>query len=59
LSKARTEIARAIREFGMVLTTDYSIKEIQLEFSFSAEGKFLGFGAGGAASFKVVVVPKG
>ena len=54
---AKTEIKKMIDEVASILTTEYDIKEIELEVSFNASGKFIGFGAGGAASIKIKIAP--
>ncbi len=36
---------------------DYEVAEISLSVSFSADGKFLGFGVGGATSMKIKLTP--
>ena len=54
---AKTEIKKMIDEVASILTTEYDIKEIELFISFSAKGKFLGIGAGGAASIKIKIAP--
>jgi hypothetical protein len=55
--KAKQEIKKFVSEFATDMTEEYAIKEIELEISFNAEGKFLGFGVGGAASIKVHIAP--
>ena len=57
VEKAKTEIKKMIDEVAGILTTEYDIKEIELLISFSASGKFLGIGAGGAASIKIKIAP--
>ncbi len=54
---AKAEIKEMIDEVAGILTTEYNIKEIELEVSFNASGKFIGFGAGGAASIKIKIAP--
>ena len=51
LNKAKTEINSLIKEIASTMVESYSISEIELTASFSADGKFMGFGVGGAASF--------
>ena len=58
LSKARGEIDSLIVSLGD-LTDGYSVKEIELAVSFSADGKFLGVGVGGATSIKMRFAPDG
>ncbi len=57
--KAKTEIKDMIEEIASILTSEYKIKEIELEVSFSADGKFLGFGVGGSTSIKIKITPAG
>lgn len=44
-------------DFLQTMGEDYEIAEIELSASFSADGKFLGFGVGGDASIKLKVRP--
>lgn len=57
MAKARYEIRESLHELAATLTMDFEISEIELAISFSAEGKFLGFGIGGATSIKVKIKP--
>ena len=57
LTKAKGEIQRIISEFASILTDEYAITEIEMQISFNADGKFLGFGIGGAASVTVKISP--
>ncbi|MBI3790920.1 MAG: hypothetical protein HY275_08575 [Gemmatimonadetes bacterium] len=54
---ARTQIDESLDELVQVLAGPYRIKSIEVQVSFSAEGKFLGFGVGGATSIKLVIEP--
>jgi hypothetical protein len=57
-NKAKTEINSLIKEIASTMTESYSISEIELTASFSADGKFMGFGVGGAASIKIKITPE-
>jgi hypothetical protein len=57
LAGARDEIKRVVAEFATAMTEEYNIKEIAMQISYSADGKFLGFGVGGAASITVKIGP--
>jgi hypothetical protein len=57
LAASQTQIKKSLQELASVFTQDFVVSEIQLAMSFSAEGKFLGFGAGGAMSVKVTIRP--
>ncbi len=57
LHKASEQIRAMVAELAAVLTEQYRITRIELTLSFNAEGKFLGFGAGGAASVTVTIAP--
>jgi hypothetical protein len=59
MAKAQSEIRESLQELASVLTMDFEISEIELSISFSADGKFLGFGIGGATSIKVKIKPVG
>ena len=56
-SKAKKEIDGLADEMISSMNGDYEIKEIELSASFSADGKFLGIGVGGAATIKVKIAP--
>ena len=57
-SKAKNEINGFVSEIMETMTTNYKISEIELSASFSADGKFLGFGVGGAATIKIKLTPE-
>jgi hypothetical protein len=57
IQKAREEAARLLRGFADTLSEEYVVKQIEMTVSFSADGKFLGFGPGGAVSAKLIVAP--
>ena len=57
LTAARSQIEKAIGELASIMTEDYRIDEIEFSVSFDADGRFLGFGVGGAASIKVKIKP--
>jgi hypothetical protein len=56
-AKAKEEINGIIEEIIDTMTEDYVISEIEFNASFSADGKFMGIGVGGAASIKIKVTP--
>ncbi|MDH5189902.1 MAG: hypothetical protein OEW89_01480 [Gammaproteobacteria bacterium] len=55
--KARKEIDSIVDEIVSTMTDEYVISEIELSASFSADGKFMGFGVGGAATIKIKITP--
>ena len=57
LTKAKDEINDLIQEVIDTATTDYSIHEIEFAASFSADGKFMGIGVGGAATITFRIRP--
>ena len=57
LSKAKSEIQKLMEELAE-LTDGYTVSEIELAASFSADGKFLGIGVGGATTIKVRFRPE-
>jgi hypothetical protein len=57
LTAARSQIEKAIGELASIMTEDYRIDEIEFSVSFDADGRFLGFGVGGAASITVKIKP--
>jgi hypothetical protein len=54
---AKLEIQAMLDEFVSMMGERYHVTEIELSAGFSADGKFLGFGVGGAASIKVKIRP--
>jgi hypothetical protein len=57
ITKAKNEIRQSLQEIATLMTMDFEVSEIEFSVSFSADGKFLGFGVGGAASIKVKIKP--
>jgi len=57
IRSARRQIEESLEEVLEIFTGPYRISQIELEVSFGADGKFLGFGIGGATSMKVVIEP--
>lgn len=57
LNSARDIIKESIDEFAKFMAHDMEISEIELSISFNANGEFLGFGIGGAASVKIKIRP--
>lgn len=57
LRGVRRQIDDTLDELIGTLTGHYEIKEIKLVASFNADGKFLGFGVGGAASIEITICP--
>ncbi len=56
--KAKKEINAMVKEITSTMTESYVISEIELSASFSADGKFMGFGVGGAATIKITIKPE-
>jgi|SRR3972149_5633763 len=56
-AKAKSEINQMLNGIVGTMTDKYVISEIGLTASFSADGKFLGFGVGGAASITIKITP--
>lgn len=56
--KARKEISKFVEELVETMTEEYTISEIELSASFNADGKFMGFGIGGAATITIRIAPK-
>ena len=54
---AKNQIANLIQEIVDTATEDYEITEIEFKASFSADGKFLGFGVGGEATIVIRIRP--
>ncbi|MDZ7660928.1 hypothetical protein [Thiohalophilus sp.] len=56
-SKAKDEINSIAEEIISTMTDDYFVSEIEFAASFSADGKFLGIGVGGAATVTIRIKP--
>ena len=54
---AKSEIKQMLSDIAGTMTGEYIIGEIGLTASFSADGKFLGFGVGGAGSITIKIIP--
>lgn len=59
IEASQKQIKKSLQSLAAVFTQDFEVSEIELSVSFSADGKFLGFGAGGAMSVKVKIRPTG
>jgi hypothetical protein len=57
IAAAKKQLDETLDELLRTMTGDYEIKEIKLIASFNADGKFLGFGVGGAASMEITIQP--
>ena len=57
IGQANKALAEVIEQFGHTLRGDYDIGAIEVTVSFGEDGRFLGFGAGGAASMKLSLTP--
>ena len=55
--RAKDQIAGMCDEISALMTGRYNIDKIELTLSFNAAGEFIGFGAGGAASIKITIIP--
>ncbi|MEN6507221.1 MAG: hypothetical protein ABFD63_00285 [Smithella sp.] len=55
--RAKGEIVDMCDEISALMTSRYNIGKVELTVSFNAAGEFIGFGAGGAASIKITVIP--
>ena len=58
LKKSAQEMNSTLDSIIKILSKDRYINEIELTLGFNAEGKFLGFGAGGDVSIKVKLSPE-
>lgn len=56
LRSAKSEVANLIDELDD-FAEGYDVSEVSLEVSFSADGKFLGVGVGGATSIGLKLIP--
>lgn len=57
IEASRDQIKKTLRNLTSVFVEDFEVSEIELAVSFSADGKFLGFGVGGSMSVKVKIRP--
>jgi hypothetical protein len=57
ISKAQSEIKESLQEIAALMTMDFEVAEIEFSISFSADGKFLGFGVGGSTAIKIKIKP--
>ena len=58
-ASAKKEIQSIVEDIITTMADDYVISEIELAASFSADGKFLGIGVGGAATITIRISPDG
>ena len=57
IESAKDQIKGTLQNIASVFTQDFEVSEIELSVTFTADGKFLGFGTGGAMSVKVKIHP--
>ena len=57
MKEVKRQIDETLSDLIESLTGNYGIKEVKLVASFSADGRFLGFGVGGAASIEITICP--
>ena len=57
IKAAQAEIRKSLDDIISIMTQDFEIYEIELTASFNADGKFLGFGVGGAATITIRIRP--
>jgi hypothetical protein len=57
IESAKDQIKGTLQNIAAVFTQDFEVSEIELSVTFTADGKFLGFGTGGAMSVKVKIQP--
>lgn len=57
IGQANRALAEVVEQFGTTLHGDYDIGAIEVSVSFGADGRFMGFGSGGAASMKLSLTP--
>lgn len=57
VAQANRALAEVIEQFGSTLSGDYDISTLEVSVSFSEDGRFLGFGQGGAATMTLSVTP--
>ena len=57
IGDAKRYVEDMLTDFIQAMGEDYEVAEIELSASFSADGKFLGFGVGGDASIKLKIRP--
>jgi len=55
--RARNEIVGMCDEISALMAGRYNIGKVELTVSFNANGEFIGFGVGGAASIKITIIP--
>lgn len=57
IESAKDQIKGTLKNIASLFTQDFEVSEIELSVTFTADGKFLGFGTGGAMSAKVKIRP--
>ena len=57
IKSANRAIADMLEEFGKGICGDYDFSGIELPVSFSADGRFLGFGKGGSVTINLTMTP--
>jgi hypothetical protein len=55
--QANKALAGLIEQFGNTIHGDYDISQLEATVSFDRDGRFIGFGTGGAVSFSLTITP--
>ena len=58
ITAAKNEINNILEDIVSTMNGRYVISEIELSASFNADGKFMGFGVGGATTIKIKITPE-
>jgi hypothetical protein len=57
LVAARSALIETLHELAVLTDRSFVVKDLEIEASFDAQGYFLGFGPGGAATVKIRITP--
>ncbi len=57
LAAARAALVETLHELAALSDGSFVVKDLEIQASFDAQGQFLGFGPGGAATVKIRITP--
>lgn len=57
IASANRALAELMEEFGSGILGSYDIADLEVPVSFDADGRFIGFGKGGAVTFSLTITP--
>lgn len=58
IERSKVQLVETLSALSSIFTDEYEVGEIGVSISFSVDGKFLGFGTGGATTLNIKIKPR-